>query len=263
MAREDRAKEKRQLLISVLLALAALVSITAATVAWFTIADFTKVHSMSMEITSGTNLRFDLDAHEQFEEYCKVLSFSQIADRIQRDLGYDMRKVPLEPVTTEDFQIFTFENGTVAEPSDGAYLEFTLHFMAAEDMLIHLTSQDSGNGRDGTVVQSTNAGLPKAMRISFSVDGQELVYHPGMGDTNTTEGNVKYFGLPDGERMQPNENNQMFWVKKNVDCPVVVHVWLEGTDPVCTDELRNADYRIRLRFVGTDKEHHILTGDGR
>ena len=55
----------------------------------------------------------------------------------------------------------------------------------------------------------------------------------------------------------------MFWVKKNVDCPVVVHVWLEGTDPVCTDELRNADYRIRLRFVGTDKEHHILTGDGR
>ena len=81
MAREDRAKEKRQLLISVLLALAALVSIPAATVAWFTIADFTKVHSMSMEITSGTNLRFDLDAHEQFEEYCKVLSFSQIADR--------------------------------------------------------------------------------------------------------------------------------------------------------------------------------------
>ena len=158
MAREDRAKEKRQLLISVLLALAALVSITAATVAWFTIADFTKVHSMSMEITSGTNLRFDLDAHEQFEEYCKVLSFSQIADRIQRDLGYDMRKVPLEPVTTRDFQIFTFEDGTVAEPSDGAYLEFTLHFMAAEDMLIHLTSQDSGNGRDGTVVQSTNAG---------------------------------------------------------------------------------------------------------
>ena len=113
------------------------------------------------------------------------------------------------------------------------------------------------------MVQSTNAGLPKAMRISFSVDGQELVYHPGMGDTNTTEGNVKYFGLPDGERMQPNENNQMFWVKKNVDCPVVVHVWLEGTDPVCTDELRNADYRIRLRFVGTDMEHHILTGDGR
>ena len=92
MAREDRAKEKRQLLISVLLALAALVSITAATVAWFTIADFTKVHSMSMEITSGTNLRFDLDAHEQFEEYCKVLSFSQIADRIQRGI---FRYLPL------------------------------------------------------------------------------------------------------------------------------------------------------------------------
>lgn len=263
MAREDGEKEKRQLLISVLLAFIALVSVTAASVAWFTIADFTKVHSMSMEITSGTNLRFDLDAHEQFEEYCKSLSFSRIADRMQRDLGYDMRRIPLEPVTTKDCQTFAFEDGTVVEPSQGAYLEFTLHFMATEDMLIHLTSRDSDGEEDGTMVESTNSSLPETMRISFSVAGQDMVFCPGLGDTYITEENVKYFGLPAGENMQPNENNQMFWVQKNVDCPVVVRIWLEGTDPACTDELRNADYQIRLRFVGTDREHQILTGDGR
>lgn len=261
MAQGQQAKEKRQLLISLLLALTALVSITAATVAWFTIADFTKVHSMSMEITAGTNLRFDLDGHESFEEYVKVISFAQIADRIRETLGYDMRRIPLEPVTTDDLRTFTLEDGTPVEPDSGAYWEFTLHFMAAEDMLIHLTGQSSGNGQDGTAVESDIAGLPEAMRISFSVAGQDLVYDPGMGDSGSTSGNVKYFGLADGERIVPNRHNEMFWAEKNTDIPVVVRIWLEGTDPACTDDLRNADFQIRLRFVGTDKEHHILTGD--
>ena len=67
---------------SILLVLLALVSITAATVAWFSIADRTKVRSMSMEITTGVNLRFDLDAHDTFDEYVKTLGFEQIGERI-------------------------------------------------------------------------------------------------------------------------------------------------------------------------------------
>ena len=114
MVQKEKSSEKRQVLISILLAMIALVSITAATVAWFTIADFTKVHSMSMEITMGMNLRIDLDAHEDFDGYVKKLSFPQIADRIQKDLGFDMRQVPLMPVTTSDGQTFTYEDGTIA-----------------------------------------------------------------------------------------------------------------------------------------------------
>ena len=76
---KQKSTTKKLFATSVLLFLLALVSITAATVAWMTIADRTRVRSMRMEITSGANLRFDLDPHEEFEDYVKTLSFLDIA----------------------------------------------------------------------------------------------------------------------------------------------------------------------------------------
>ena len=116
---------RSRLYTSVLLVLLALVAVTAATVAWFSIADNTKVKSMSLDIVSGTDLRMDLDPHETLEEYVKTLSFDQIAERIQQEKGFSMQETPLEPVTTQDEETFTFENGTVAESTSGVYLEFT------------------------------------------------------------------------------------------------------------------------------------------
>lgn len=256
-----KGKEKNRLYVSILLFLVALVSLSAASVAWFTIADFTKVHSMSMEITSGINLRFDLDAHETFEEYVKTLKFSEIAQRVKQERGYDMQTVPLEPVTTADFKVFSFEHGDVAEAESGAYQEFVLHFMATEDMLVHLTSEDTEGAKDGTRVTSGNADLPAAMRISFTVNDVTYVYDPGMGDESEKTGNAMRFGLPASEHMVLNDNNAMFWLKKDTDQPVTVHIWLEGTDPVCTDDLRNADYSIMLRFIGTDENNNPLDGE--
>ena len=69
---------RSRLYTSVLLVLLALVAVTAATVAWFSIADNTKVKSMSLDIVSGTDLRMDLDPHETLEEYVKTLSFDQM-----------------------------------------------------------------------------------------------------------------------------------------------------------------------------------------
>ena len=60
---KQKSTTKKLFATSALLFLLALVSITAATVAWMTIADRTRVRSMRMEITSGANLRFDLDPH--------------------------------------------------------------------------------------------------------------------------------------------------------------------------------------------------------
>lgn len=260
MSQGEKSKEKKQFMISILLVLIALVSISAATVAWFTIADYTKVYSMGIQITMGTNLRLDLDAHNTFDEYVKTLQFSKIADRIQKDLGYDMRETSLMPVTTSDGATFTYEDGTPVPKDSGAYLEFTLHFIAGEDMYIHLTSESS-NGADGTSVTSKNAKLPGAMRISFTMGNKVYIYDPGMGDNSRTQKNIKQFGIPEERQMVPNDNNLLFTLKKEVDCPVVVRVWLEGTDADCTDELRNADYNLRLRFVGTDEDHNILTGD--
>ena len=256
--RQEEASEKRMVFTSTLLVLLALVSVTAATFAWFSIANRTRVKSMGMEITTGANMRFDLDPHATFEEYVKTLTFEQIAVRMNREKGFDMKTVPLEPVTTSNCRSFTLENGKVVESSKGAYLEFTLHFMAVEDMVVHLSSNNSPGQNDGTNVSSSNPQLPKAMRIGFTADGQTSVYDPGGGGGNI--GKAKVFGLPAAGAMQYNESNTLFRLKKNVDKEVLVHIWLEGTDDACTDTLRGADYSIRLRFVGTDEEGNELDG---
>ena len=245
---------RSRLYTSVLLVLLALVAVTAATVAWFSIADNTKVKSMSLDIVSGTDLRMDLDPHETLEEYVKTLSFDQIAERMQQEKGFSMQETPLEPVTTQDEETFTFENGTVAESTSGVYLEFTLHFMAATDMVVHLTSADSSSGAgDGTEVTSENAALPASMRISFATDGKTWIYDPGMGNISVTEGNATTFGLPARDAMDLNDDNAMFSMKEGVNKEVKVHIWMEGTDPACTDGLKGADYATRLRFTGTDE----------
>lgn len=240
---------------SILLVLLALVAITAATVAWFSIADNTRVRTMSLDIVADVDLRMDLDSHATMDQYVKTLSFEAIAARMQRDKGFSMKETPLEPVTTGDRKTFTYEKGQEVPDTKGAYLTFTLHFMAEKDMTVHLTSADSSAGAgDGTLVSSENPGLPAAMRISFTADGTDWIYDPGMGSVSVTNSNEKTFGLPDAAQMKTDEDNSMFFLKAGVDKAVEVHIWLEGTDPACTDALKEADYAIRLRFTGVQPE---------
>ena len=251
-------KAERVYLTWVLLLLA-VASITAATAAWFTIADHTKVNSMSLEIFSGVSLRFDLEQHDTLEEYVKTLTFEEICSRVLQEQGTDWKETALEPVTTEDYTVFTLENGTKVESSTGKYLEFTLHFMAAEDMVVHLTSADSEGREDGTRVLSETPGMTDALRISFTDSDHTAVYDPGSGAGNSSPGD-HFFTLPPSDEMVYNDDNALFSLKAYQNYPVVVHVWLEGTDESCTDELRGAEYSIRLRFEGTDEENNILDG---
>lgn len=253
---KQKAEDTRRLVTtSVLLALLALVSVVAATTAWMTIADRTRVRSMRMDITSGANLRFDLDAHDSFEQYVKTLSFQQIAQRILREKGFDPADTPLAPVTTQDCVTFTLEDGTAANTGD--YLEFTLHFMATQDMVVHLTSADGSDGSGGTRIGSNVPALPSAMRISFTAE-QTSIYDPGLGDATDEVPGGRGFGLPTGGAMTYHQGNALFRLEKEVEKPVVVRVWLEGTDEACTDDLRGADYSIQLRFVGTDENGNLL-----
>lgn len=230
---ENKKKTQKNLLkTSILLSMMALVALTAVTVAWFSIADNARVRTMSLELITGVDLRMDLDPHETIEEYVKTLTFEDISQRILEEKGFSMEEVPLEPVTTSDYKRFTYENGAVVDPAGGAYLEFTLHFMGEKDMLVHLTEENSSaDEADGTAVNSKNPELPQAMRIAFTADGKTTVYDPGENH---------------------GEDLFLFSLKKEEDKEVQVHIWLEGTDPACTDALRNADYEIRLRFDGTD-----------
>ena len=250
----DRSLRSR-VYTSLLLALLALVAVTAATVAWFSIADRARVRTMSLEIVADVDLRMDLDPHQTIDQYVKTLSFESIAKRIQSEKGFSMEETPLQPVTTDDAVTFTYENGSVVDDKSGAYLEVTLHFMAEKDMVVHLTSANSSeSSTDGTVVLSETAGLPEAMRISFAADNQTWIYDPGMGNESSTQGSMKTFGLPGADRMTLADDNAMFSLKQGEDKAVIMHIWLEGTAPTCTDELRASQYAIRLRFTGDSGE---------
>lgn len=231
----QKHRRKNSLYISFLLLLLAIVAMTAATVAWFTIADKGRVSSMNMDITSGASLKFDLDQHDNFEDYIVTLQFEQIADRIRAEHGFDMRDVPLEPVTTSDGQSFRFEDGSSVDVDSGAYLEFRLHFMALSDMDVHLTSRDGKDGKQGTAITSKNPKLVNAMRISFTADGKTSIYDPGSGG-----------------------DMQLFSLEQEKDKEVIVRIWLEGTDENCTSEIQGSDYSISMRFVGTDEDGNII-----
>lgn len=252
---EENRIIRSRLYTSVLLVLLALAAITAATVAWFSIADRSKVRTMSLDIAADVDMRMDLDAHKKFKEYVKKLSFESIAARMESEKGFSMQTTPLEPVTTADCNTFTYENGTEVPDTTGAYLTFTLHFMAKKDMIVHLNSADSSNDTgDGTNISSSNTALPESMRISFTADGQTWIYDQRMGDTRSVANNMITFGLPSAGNMKLNSNNGMFSLKKKVDKPVLVHIWMEGTDLACTDSLKAADYAIRMRFTGESTE---------
>lgn len=244
---------KKLLTTSMVLVLIAIMSLTAATAAWMTIADRTRVKTMRLDVTSGANVRFDLDAHGDFEDYVKSLRLIDIADRILRDQGYHPRENPLTPVTTEDCVHFTVENGDPAAKE--YYMEFTLHFMATTDMVVHLTTA----GADGTrILAEDTPELAEAMRISFTADSGTFVYDPGMGQGEEEGYGGTVFGLANGDRVRYTPGNALFSLKAGEDKPVTVRIWLEGTDEACTDDLRGAAYSIQLRFVGTDENGNIL-----
>lgn len=246
---------KQRLYVSIVLTLIALVAITAATVAWFSIADNTKVNTMALDIVTDVEMRMDLDPHSTIDQYVRTLSFEAIANRIQSEKGFSVANTPLEPVTTNDCMIFRYEDGSIVKSDSGAYLEFTLHFMAAKDMIVHLTSANSSDDvSDGTSIGSNVPSLSQSMRISFTADGQTYIYDPGLGDTRSVSGTFATFGLPPESQMELSDNNAMFTLKEGVNKPVKVHIWIEGTDPECTDEIKKAEYSIKLRFSGTDME---------
>lgn len=257
MKQNSEQKEQKQLwYTSLLLLLVALVCITAATTAWFTLADRTRVMNFGMDVTAGPALRFDLDPHATIEAYVQTLNFDAISERILSQTGVDPRQTPLLPVTTEDYIHFILENRDPAET--GNYLEFTLNFMANQDVIVHLSAACSPGAQDGTRITSSVEALPDAMRISFTDGAKTYVYDPDMGDSSVTDGNAKIFGLPDSANMVYNEDNALFPLKENVNKPIIVRVWVEGEDPACTDEIQTGDFQIQLRFEATDESHHVI-----
>lgn len=239
--------------VTLLLVLLALAAMSAATMAWLSIADHGRIQSMNMDITAGQALRFDLDPHPELADYLETLNERMIYARIQAEQGYDPFQTPLEPVTTQDGLQFFEEDGSPVDPASGWYQRFTLHFMAGEAMYVHLTSAPTFGMDDGTRITSSDPELPYALRIAFTCDGVTHIYDPGAAEPSQLSENCVVFGLPPADRMVYNVASSLFAIDPGVDKAVEVAIWLEGTDEACTDAIRSGDYAIQLRFQGVDE----------
>ena len=191
------------------LVLFALVAIAMATFAWFSIADSAKTRMLMIDANADGSLRFDLDEHATFEEYVHSLGFDQISARIASEKGVDIDASKLKPVTTSDYQTFTFEDGSTADTQ----------------------------------------GMASAMRMSFTADGHTWVYNPNGGGGSS--GTATVFGLDSGTATAASD---MFDLIKDTDKPVTVRIWLEGTDPNCTNMLKGANYSVSMRFEGIEEQ---------
>ncbi len=101
---DKREDLRHRLATTVLLVLFALVAIAMATFAWFSIADHAKARSLALTANAGNALRFDLDAHDSFDQYVSTLGFDQISARIASENGVNKDTSKLQPVTTSDNQ---------------------------------------------------------------------------------------------------------------------------------------------------------------
>ena len=251
MQEEEKQDLRHRLATTLLLVLFALVAIAMATFAWFSIADHAKARSFALTANAGNALRFDLDAHDDFNQYVSTLGFDQISARISAENGVDIDTSKLQPVTTSDRQSFTYEDGSAAQAQTGAFLEFTLHFISHEDVVVRLTGEAGSNGEAGTAFTSNVQGLPEAMRMSFTCDGRTWVYNPNMGATASGSGQMATFGIVPGGS---SEAANMFSLVADTDKPTIVRIWLEGTDPNCTNMVKGADYSVSMRFEGIEQQ---------
>ena len=91
--------------------------------------------------------------------------------------------------------------------------------------------------------------MASAMRMSFTADGHTWVYDPNGGGSSS--GAATVFGLDSGAATAASD---MFDLIKDTDKPVTVRIWLEGTDPNCTNMLKGANYSVSMRFEGIEEQ---------
>lgn len=244
--RKNKNTTKQLVITTILLVIIAALGVTAVSLAWFTINDITRINSMVMNITSGLNFKIDLLPHTSYEDYKHTLTFPEIREKVREEKGYDMAVTPLVPVTTLDYRNFTLEHGEPVSVRSGYYVEYTLHFKTdcESGLWVHLTERNSKNQSDGTYLWSDeHPELANAMRIAFDTPDGIVVYNPGASE--------RFRELTDDSRM--------FWLPYDTDIPVLVRIWLEGTDDACNNSLKGLNYNLRLRFEGTDETNQPIS----
>ncbi len=256
MVRDKVPLRKRRRLI-VFIAIITLLSMTSATVAWFSVNTFAGVDSLDIKISMSAQLKVAMEDYgTDLDKYTKVITNDMIDEYLAK---YDtsIEDTVLDPVTTTDGETFTNQRGTEREPNDRSYLEFECYFIATEDMWVHLTTESTEAGNDdGTKVTTTSTGaqadVVDCTRVGFSAGTNgSAIYEPNR--SNPVNGQST-FDLPSGT-MVYSDNTRLFHLEQLTPTKVAIRLWIDGEDPQCDDDVQDAQLSVQLGFIGCDENN--------
>lgn len=253
----EKVPRKRRKRLIVFVALITLLSMTTATVAWFTVNTFAGVDNLDIKISMSAQLKVGMEDYgTDLERYTKVITNEMVDSYLQKQ-GKRLEDIMLDPVTTTDGTRFTNQRGGEREPNDRSYLEFECYFIATEDMWVHLTTESADDNEDsGTKVTTTSTG-PKAdvvncARVDFSTERNgTAIYEPNRG---TPVNGQSTFDLPSGT-MQYSDNTRLFHLEQLTPTKATIRIWVDGEDPQCDDDVQDAQLGVQLSFVGCDENN--------
>ncbi len=256
MVRDKMSRKRRRRLIS-FLAIITLLSMTSATVAWFTVNTFAGVDKLDLTISLAAQLKVSMEDHgTDLDQYVKVIT-NEMVDSYLANANTSIADTVLDPVTTSNGTSFVNQRGATREPNDHSYLEFECYFIATEDMWVHLTTESTETGADdGTKVTTTSTGaqadVVNCTRVDFSTDTNgTAIYEPNRG---TPVNNQTTFDLPSGT-MVYSDNTRLFHLNQLEPKKVTIRIWVDGEDPECDDDVQQAQLSVQLGFIGCDDDN--------
>ncbi len=257
----EKVPQKRRRRLIVFVAIITLLSMTTATVAWFSVNTFAGVDNLDLHISVSAQLKVGMEDYgTDLSKYTKVIT-NEMVDSYLAKHNTRLADTLLDPVTTTDGMRFTNQRGTVRPANDRSYLEFECYFIATEDMWVHLTTESTEQGNDdGTKVTTTSTG-PKAdvvncARVDFSTETNgTAIYEPNRG--NPVSGQTT-FDLPSGAMVYSN-NTRIFHLEQLKPTKVTIRVWIDGEDPQCDDDVQEAQMSVQLGFIGCDENNRPIS----
>lgn len=255
---------KRKRLIAFLSILAVL-GLTTATYAWFTVNTFAGVEDFELNISTGEDLRVSMENHgSDIDKYVHVIT-NEMIDSYLRKYNTSLKDMILSPVTTNNGSSFTYQHGNAAKENErGSYLEFKCWFIGTCDMYVHLTKDGANDEEhafvDGSKVSTTSpapqSDIVKAIRMGFQTDTDgNKTWEPNKGTPATR---LSTFDFPSGT-MDYNNSNQLFSLDKLTPKQATLRLWMEGEDPECDDDVQRANLKVQLSFIACDAEGNPIS----
>ena len=218
--KKNKKKLRKRRALIVFLSILAILGMSTATFAWFTVNTFAGIDNFELKISMGEDLRVSMENHgSDIKQYVKIIT---------------------NPISKKN--------------SD--YLEFECYFIATREMWVHLSTEafeDNGKRVTGTRVTTASpapqSDVVKAMRMDFQTASDLATYEPNKGTPVTR---LTTFDLPSGT-MNYSNSNRLFHLDKLTPTKTTIRLWLEGEDPECDNDIQGADLKIQLAFVGCDE----------